>query len=142
MFRYRSCYLILLLPPANEVWGKVTFSEACVKNSVHRGEGGLPQCMLGYNNPPRTRQAPPWPGTPPGPGTPGTRQAGTPSPRTRHPPRARHPSGPGTAPPRTRHHPPRAEHAGRYGQRAGGTHPTVMHSCLEICCQVNSGTYI
>ena len=29
------------LPPANEVWGKVIFSEACVKNSVH-GEGGWP----------------------------------------------------------------------------------------------------
>ena len=29
----------LLLPPANEVWGKAIFSEACVKNSVHRGEG-------------------------------------------------------------------------------------------------------
>ena len=26
-----------LLPPANEVWCKVTFSEACAKNSVHRG---------------------------------------------------------------------------------------------------------
>ena len=26
-----------LLPPANEVWGKVIFSQACVKNSVHRG---------------------------------------------------------------------------------------------------------
>ena len=26
-----------LLPPANKVWGKVIFSEACVKNSVHRG---------------------------------------------------------------------------------------------------------
>ena len=25
------------LPPANEVWGKVIFSEACVKNSVHGG---------------------------------------------------------------------------------------------------------
>ena len=37
----------LLLPPINEVWGKVIFSVACVKNSVHRG-GGLPQCMLGY----------------------------------------------------------------------------------------------
>ena len=30
----------MLLPPANEVWGKVIFSQACVKNSVHRG--GLP----------------------------------------------------------------------------------------------------
>ena len=26
------------LPPANEVWGKVIFSVACVKNSVHKGE--------------------------------------------------------------------------------------------------------
>ena len=30
------------LPPANEVWGKVIFSEVCVKNSVHRGV-----CMVG-----------------------------------------------------------------------------------------------
>ena len=34
------------LPPANEVWDKVIFSEACVKNSVHRGgawsPGGVP----------------------------------------------------------------------------------------------------
>ena len=29
------------LPPANEVWGKVIFSEACVKNSVHMGGGCL-----------------------------------------------------------------------------------------------------
>ena len=28
---------VTYLPPANEVWGKVIFSEACVKNSVHRG---------------------------------------------------------------------------------------------------------
>ena len=29
--------------------------------------------------------------------------------------------------------PPRAVHAGRYGQQAGGTHPTGMHSCnVEI----------
>ena len=26
--------------------------------------------------------------------------------------------------------PPRAVHAGRYGQQAGSTHPTGMHSCL------------
>ena len=38
----------LLLPPANEVWCKVIFSEACAKNSVHRGEClGRYQCMLG-----------------------------------------------------------------------------------------------
>ena len=34
-----------LLPPANEVWGKVIFSEACVKNSIHRGGGGIPACL-------------------------------------------------------------------------------------------------
>ena len=37
------------LPPANEVWGKVIFSEACVKNSVDkgRGVGGIPACIAG-----------------------------------------------------------------------------------------------
>ena len=30
------------------------------------------------------------------------------------------------------HTSPSAEHAGRYGQRAGGTHPTGMQSCLKI----------
>ena len=28
---------MVLLPPVDEVWGKVIFSVACVKNSVHRG---------------------------------------------------------------------------------------------------------
>ena len=36
-----------LLPPANEVWGKVTFSEACVKNSVHKGWGSGPKGVPG-----------------------------------------------------------------------------------------------
>ena len=34
-----------LLPPAKEFWGKVIFSVACAKNSVHRGgpgPGGMP----------------------------------------------------------------------------------------------------
>ena len=35
-----------LLLPVNEVWGKVIFSQACVKNSVHRG-GGIPVCIAG-----------------------------------------------------------------------------------------------
>ena len=29
------------------------------------------------------------------------------------------------------HHPPATEHAGRYGQRAGGTHPTGMQFCYN-----------
>ena len=32
-------FLFALLPPANGVWGKVIFSQACVKNSVERGGG-------------------------------------------------------------------------------------------------------
>ena len=128
----------LLLPPANEVWGKVIFSEACVKNSVHRGgEGGVPDQVH-----------PPGPGryTPPGPGrytprdqagTPPQDQAGTsprdqagtppPSPETRqvHPPgpgrytppdQAGTPSPPDQAgtPPQTRqvHPPPFRDQAG------------------------------
>ena len=35
------------LPPANEVWGKVIFSVACVKNSVHReGVPAAGGCLL------------------------------------------------------------------------------------------------
>ena len=54
----------VLLPPASEVWGKVIFSEACVKNSVHKGEVCLSACW--NTTPPRSRQplfleqTPPW----------------------------------------------------------------------------------
>ena len=57
------------LPPANEVWGKVIFSEACVKNSVHSGE--VPG------------QVPPREVTPPGSHTPPRRYTTLPA---RHPP--------------------------------------------------------
>ena len=64
-------------------------------------------------NLPRPGTPPSGPGTPPGPGT---------LPRPGTPPQDQvHPLGPGT--------PPGAVHAGRYGQQAGGTHPTGMHSC-------------
>ena len=77
----RGCNLQrLYLPPANEVWGQVIFSEPCVKNSVQWGVPG--------------QVHPPGPGTPPRPGT-----------------------------------PPGAVHAGRYGQKVGGAHPTGMQSC-------------
>ena len=90
------------LPPANEVWGKVIFLEACVKNSVYRGgsasvHAGIP--------PPGTTQAPPSSGTrqAPLPLGPGRHpfpwdQAGTPQDQAgtllglgRHSPRTRHP---------------------------------------------------
>ena len=42
---YASYWNAFLLPSANEVWGKVIFSQACVIPSVHRGGGvGFPPC--------------------------------------------------------------------------------------------------
>ena len=35
--QHRLAFVTLHLPSPNEVSGKVIFSEACVKNSVHRG---------------------------------------------------------------------------------------------------------
>ena len=59
------------LPPTTKLGQGNIFTGIC--DSVHRGEGGLPQCMLGYHHPPGL-------GTPLGPGTP---------PGTRYPPRIR-----------------------------------------------------
>ena len=108
--------------------------------------------------PPGTRYTPSGPGTPPRPGTPPWDQVHPPGPgipprdqvhtQDQVPPDQVHPPGtmdtprdqvqynpePGI-PPRTEVHPPepgtppRAVHVGRYGQQAGGTHPTGMHSC-------------
>ena len=100
--------IIVLLPPANEVWGKVIFSVAC----VHRGE------YLSRFPPGQVHL--PWAGNPPWAGT---------LPRQVHPP-------PGT-PPWAATSPQAATplgtvHAGGYGQQAGSTHPTWMHSCLLL----------
>ena len=112
---------------------------------------------LGPGTPPRTRYTPPGPGTPPGtrytppgPGTPPwdqvppRDQVHPPGPGT--PPRDQvHPPGPGTPPqdqvppPGTRYTPPGP---GRYGLRAGGTHPTGMHSCFFLQFNECRGQYI
>ena len=134
--------------PQNEVWVKVIFSEACVKNSVHGG--GVE--YLGKYPPGRyTPQAgtspgryTPLAGTPPGQvhSTQGryTHLAGTPpgrytQPRAGTPPGRYNPPGrythPGQVHPRAGTPTP-----GRYtpspsdGQCTGGTHPTGMQSCL------------
>ena len=39
--RWRSVSTRHIMTATNEVWGKVIFSEQCVKNSVHGGEGCL-----------------------------------------------------------------------------------------------------
>ena len=45
---YASYWNAFLLPSANEVWGKVIFSQACVIPSVHGGRGGwLPSMHWG-----------------------------------------------------------------------------------------------
>ena len=92
-------------------------------HSVH--SGGAP----GQVHPPRDPIDPPGTRHTPGPGTPLT-------PRTRYTPQTRYPLlGPGT-PPETlgQGTPLGTVHAGRYGQQAGGTHPTGIHSCLISCC--------
>ena len=73
--------------------------------------------MLGYT----PRQTPPWEQTPPA----GSRH----TPIIRHPPGSRHPLC--------------AVHAGRYGQQAGGTHPTGMHTCdLKFLGQIFSKYFL
>ena len=52
--------------------------------------------------------------------------------RKQTPPRSRHSLEADTCPP-----PPRAVHAWRYGQQAGGMHPTGMQSCSS-CLSVRS----
>ena len=124
------------------------FLHLSVSHSVHSGE------YLGRHTPqdqvhPRDQLHPLGPGTPwdqaqpprqvhpLGPGVPPWDQVHPPG--QVHPTDQVHPLGPGTPfwdqvhPPGTRYTPqagtsPRAVHAGRYGQQAGGTHPTGMHS--------------
>ena len=73
--------------------------------------GGLPQCMLGYS----PARRPPWQGDLPGKADP--------------PGKADHPwqgDRPWQGRPPARQILPCAVHAGRYGQQAGGMHPTGM----------------
>ena len=93
------------MPPANEVCESYVFTHVC---QSFCSRGGLPHCMLGHttpSHPPDQRQVPTHPRT-----------------RGRYPP-----SRPEAVTPP----PPSAVHAGRYGQQAGGTHPTGMKSCLN-----------
>ena len=85
-------------------WGKVMFSQACVILFT----GGVSASM-------HAGIPPPWDQTPPG-----SRPSGADTPQ------ADTPLGAGTPPRQT---PSGTEHAGRYSQRAGGTHPTGMQSC-------------
>ena len=112
--------------------------------SVHarihpRDQAGTPWDQAGTllgpgRHPPGTKPPPPDQPSPPG--------TGRHPPQDQVPPQTKQappsPLGPGTtpqdqapsldqAPP-----PPRAEHTGRYGERAGGMHPTGMQSCWSL----------
>ena len=114
----------LFITVRNEV-AKVMFLHLC-QSFCYRGEGGLPQCMLGYNPPEQT--------PPPEQASPGSRH-----PLEQAPPMSRHPSE--LAPPWSRHppeqappwsrHPPGPDTPSQTATAADGTHPTGMHSCLQ-----------
>ena len=91
------------------------FAPVC--HSVHRGVG-LPQYMLEYHHPPSRDQAHPAPETGTHPRADTALEQTPPSPT------------PDQTCPQRRHPPPSAVHAGRYGQQAGGMHPTGMQSCM------------
>ena len=92
--------IAVLLSPATKLGQGYIFTGIC--HSVNGGS--LPQCMLGYPPPPPGADNPP----------------GADPPRSRAPPEPGTPSGAGTPLVGTD---PGAEHAGRYRQRGGGTHP-------------------
>ena len=94
------------LPPANKVWGKVIFSQACVKNSVHGGG-----CLLGGG---AGRGVPALGGLVLGGLVPG----GCLVPGGMSAPRGACSWGAWLRPPTA--------------NTAGGKHPTGMHSCLKI----------
>ena len=74
-------------------WAKVIFSQACVKNSVHRGGGRVYASVHAGIHPLPPDQADTLPDQADAPGDqtpPGTRQT---PPRCRHPPRSRHTPG-------------------------------------------------
>ena len=109
--------ILVFLPPANKVWGKVLCLQACV---CPQGE-----CLTRYT---------PWEQTPPHSRHPLGAEPHSRQPHSRQPPRAdthpqsRHPQE--QTPPRA--DTPSAEHAGSYGQCAGSTHPTGMQSCVNL----------
>ena len=103
-------------------FAKVTFY-TCLSVILFTGGCVSAKCMLGYTPPANQRQThdPPTRGRHPPEHTP---------PGRTHTPPAHTP--PGSSPP------PCAVHAGRYGQKATGTHPTGMHTCCHL---VSSGIF-
>ena len=125
-----SSYSLLSLTPADLFWwlvwqsipllvyfyrpqtkfAKVMLLHLSVSHSVHRGVSASVHAGIHTSTP--QEQTPPQKQKPP---------------QKQTPPRSRHP--PEQTPPRA--DTPCTVHAGRYGQQAGGTHPTGMHTSLS-----------
>ena len=113
-------------------WGKVMFLSVSVILFTGGGSAPLyagmhPPCWTKGRHPP-LGVATPWEQTPPKSRHP--LEPGPPWSRPQTPPRA-DPSQTRQPPPPSRP-PPSAVHPGRYGQQAGGTHPTAMQSRLYV----------
>ena len=130
-------FLHIKLPPTAKLRQGNVFTPVC--HSVHKGEWQTP---LGKQPSPKSRhppgQTPPREQTPPRSRhvPPGADTAWQIPPRSRHtlgrqpltPPGSKHPPPHGADTPQEQT-PPCTVHPGRYGQQAGGTHPTGMHTC-------------
>ena len=106
--------LLYIFTASKQSCGKVMFSQPCVKNSVHKGGGVLP------NNPGQTH---PKANTPPG---------QTPHPWAETPPGADLPGGqtpPGQTAPRANTPPGQTAPLQHTTTAADGKYPTGMHSC-------------
>ena len=127
--QFRYCILQYVLLDFIFIARKRSLGQGNIFSSVCEefcSQGGLPQYMLGYHTLPGPGDPPPeqtplWSRHPLGPGTPSLRGADT-------------PPGPGTPPGADPlgADPTCAVHAGRYGQQAGGMHPTGMQSCYNF----------
>ena len=125
---------LIYLPPANEVWGKVIFSEVCVKNSVHGGVlvsqhalQVVSQHALQVSRPTQFRGM--WPGGGLQTHTQGRSWGGSGWEVFRPTPGG---SVPGGTAPKGEMPGPRGGcvETPRMATAAGGTHPTGMHSCF------------
>ena len=128
----------LLITVRKRSCGKVIFSQACVKNSVHRGQVYTPPGRHSWQTPvwadttPPGQTPHPWADSPQA-DTPLGRHPWTDTPGQNPtlwadtPPMGRHPSPP----------PPR-----KTDTAADGTHPTGMHSCLYKFLESNSDRWL
>ena len=118
------CNPSILLPAATKLGQGNIFTSVC-QEFCPRGGVCLSAC---WDTPPWTRhppdQAPPQTRHPTPPDQAPPRDQARPSPRTRHPPDQADP--PGVAAP------PLGKQTAACGQRAAGTHPTGIHSCLKM----------